>query len=136
MGLLLAYGPAGDIIAVLDGMVILHFETQRALGHADFGAAEAQGIESTAFWRLTTYGGDKHGRRVLRNPQPVKGSKFWPEALGGQAHQFWAELDGPAGDKLIVALVHKGSGHVRERAAIEAKAAEAKASGKPLVNIL
>ena len=50
---------------------------------------------------------------------------MWPEWLGGAAQDFRVELAGKAGHKHIAALVHKKSGHRRERAAIEAAIAAA-----------
>ena len=65
----------------------------------------------------------------------AKGSKVWPECLGGRAHEFRVELDGPAGGKRIGALVHKESGHRRERAAIEAEIAKRLEAGNGTADI-
>ena len=46
---------------------------------------------------------------------PAQGT--WPEWIGGRAHDFKVELQG----KQIKALVHKASGHRRERAPVEAE---------------
>ena len=68
----------------------------------------------------------------------AKGSKVWPEWIGGAANEFRVELEGPPGRKRIGALVHKASGHRRERSAlegeinarIEAKRSEAHTQGE------
>ena len=45
------------------------------------------------------------------NVDGAKGSKVWPEHLGGRAHDFRVELEGPAGGKRIAAL-EIGRAHV------------------------
>jgi hypothetical protein len=100
---LLAYDAAGEVIGTLDYLVRYDAEG-RALGLVDFAAHEEEGGEHTDIWRVSG----------------AKGSKVWPEWLGGQAHAFRVELTGPAGRKRIAALIHKVSGHRRERATVEA----------------
>jgi hypothetical protein len=74
------------------------------IGLVDFAAHEEANGEHTDVWVVAG----------------AAGSKVWPEFLGMRAHDFRVELDGPPGRKHIVALVHKASGHRRERAAVEA----------------
>lgn len=107
--MLIAYTAAGDVVGTLAHQVI-YDEDGRPLGLIDFGAHEAAGGEVTDFWVVNS--GDP--------ANPVKGAKVWPEWLGAAAHSFHVELDGPAGQKRIAALVHKTSGHRRERADVEA----------------
>lgn len=47
------------------------------------------------------------------------GSKVWPERLSLRSRDWRVEKEGPAGATRLTALVHKTSGHRRERAAIE-----------------
>lgn len=117
--MLLAYDDEGNVIATLD-YAVAKDEQGRVTGLIDFEAHELAGGEMTDVWRV----------------EGAKGSKTWPEWIGGKAHDFRVELDGPAGGKRIKALVHVGcpegrdekgnvipaippSGHRRERAAIE-----------------
>lgn len=100
---LLAYDSTGAVVATLDYMV-WRDDGDNAIGLLDFAAHEANGGEHTDIWRASN----------------ATGSKVWPEWLGVQAHAFRVELAGPPGRKHIAALVHKTSGHRRERAAIEA----------------
>ena len=103
IGMLLAYDAAGNVVATLDVMV-QHADDGTPLGLVDFAAHEAAGGEHTEIW-------------VVSN---AIGSKIWPEWLGGRAHEFRVELEGPPGAKYIARLVHRTSGYVRERAPIEA----------------
>ncbi len=105
-GMLLAYDEAGEIVATLDHLVA-YDEAGDPLGLVDFAAHEEAGGELTDVW---TVAGDG---------LTIKGSKVWPEWLGSRAHDFRVELEGPAGAKRIAALVHRESGHRRERAAVE-----------------
>lgn len=107
MGPLIAYTDTGEIIGTLDHLVARDAEGN-VLGLVDFEAHEQAGGEHLDIWR------------VASSHATVKGSKVWPEWLGGRAHEFRVELEGPPGRKRIAALVHKDSGHRRERAAIEA----------------
>jgi hypothetical protein len=120
IGMLLAYTAAFEVVATLDWMV--RYDPDGVpLGLIDFGAHEAAGGELTDIWRVTA------------DDDPVVGSKVWPEWIGGRAHDFRVELEGPPGHKRIAALVHKTSGHRRERAAIEAAIENriAEAAGAP-----
>jgi hypothetical protein len=99
---LLAYDAAGTVIATLD-TVVVHDENGDVVGLVDFAAHEAAGGEHTAVWAVAG----------------AAGSKVWPEWLGLGAHQFRVELTGPPGGKRIAALIHKTSGHRRERSALE-----------------
>ena len=116
LGMLVAYGATGDIVATLDCLV--NYDPDgKPLGLVDFAAHEEAGGAHTDIWQVNN----------------AAGSKVWPEWLGGRAHDFRVELDGPPGHKHIAALVHKVSGHRRERSVIEsaiAKRIEA-AKGKP-----
>lgn len=109
---LLAYAPNGDVIATLDYMVARD-ENGVAVGLLDFAAHEASGGRLREIWSV----------------EGAAGSATWPEWLGGQAHAFRVELTG----KKVTALVHKTSGHRRERAGIEAEIAKRieQAAGKP-----
>lgn len=105
--MLLAYDFNGDVVATLDYLVI-YDETKPGrppLGLVDFAAHEEAGGEHTDIW----------------SNDAAVGSKTWPEWIGGRAHEFTVELDGSPGAKRIVALVHKESGHRRERAAVGAE---------------
>jgi hypothetical protein len=101
MGPLLAYDAAGNIVGTLDH-VVARDEHGDAIGLIDFDAHETAGGEHTDIWQVST----------------AVGSKVWPEWLGGRAHEFRVELAGPPGRKRIAALVHRESGHRRERAAV------------------
>ncbi len=103
LGMLLAYDAAGVVVATLDHLV-QYDDDGNVIGLVDFGAHEESGRDNTAIWTVSN----------------ATGSKVWPEWLGGAAHNFRAELQGPPGRKHIGALVHKTSGYRRERAAIEA----------------
>jgi hypothetical protein len=116
--MLLAYDAAGNVIATLDYLVQYDDTPARdPLGLVDFGAHEEAGGEHTAIWQV----------------QGAAGSKVWPEWIGGRAHDFRVEREGPPGRKHIAALVHKTSGYRRERAAVEDAIASriAKAKGAP-----
>lgn len=105
-GMLIAYDADGNVITTLP-YLILYDETLAArppIGMIDFASHEEVGGEHTDIWVV----------------EGAKGSKVWPEYLDSQAHDFRVELEGEPGHKRIGALVHKLSGHRRERAAIEA----------------
>lgn len=99
MNPLIAYDADGNIVATLDHMVARN-EAGDVIGLIDFAAHEAANGALLDIW----------------NAQGAKGSATWPEYLGIGAHHFRVELTG----KHIAALIHKQSGHRRERAAIEA----------------
>ena len=115
-GQLLAYDADGNVTATLDYLV-QYDDQKRPLGLVDFAAHEENGGAMTDVW----------------NVAGAAGSKVWPEYLGAAAHQYRVEKVGPAGQKKIGALVHKTSGHRRERATIEAAIAQriADAAGGP-----
>lgn len=97
--MLLAYDAAGNIVATLDYMVARN-EHGEVIGLVDFAAHEEGGGRLREVWDVAG----------------AVGSGTWPEFLGGQAHAFRADVAGGR----IAALVHRDSGHRRERAAIEA----------------
>ena len=103
IGPLLAYDATGNIVATLDSMVARDADGN-VTGLIDFAAHEAADGEHTDIWSVSD----------------ATGAKTWPEWLGGRAHDFRVELAGPPGHKHIAALIHRESGHRRERAAIEA----------------
>ena len=100
ISMLLAYDASGNIIATQDSMVAKDADGQ-VIGLIDFEAHEAAGGKLRDIW----------------NSDRAVGSGTWPEWIGGRAHDFKVELDAA---KRITALVHKTSGHRRERTAIEA----------------
>lgn len=132
--MLLAYDDDGNVIATLSHCVVYDPDTGEPLGLVDFMAHEAAGGEHADIWQV-------HGEiRETDHPEKppktwrAKGSKAWPEHLGGAAQMFKVELDGPAGGKNIEALVHRESGHRRERAALEQRVSArvaAKAGAEP-----
>lgn len=105
MRALLAYDATLSVVATLDYAVARNAKGD-VIGLVDFGAHEDAGGKLRAIWEVSS----------------ATGSATWPEWLGGQAHDFKVELDG---QKRITALVHKTSGHRRDRAAIEAAIAAA-----------
>jgi len=104
--MLLAYDATGSIVGTLD-YVVARDADGNVVGLVDFAVHEDVGGEHTDIWTMSN----------------AVGSKVWPEWLGGQASQFRVELDGPPGRKHIAALVHRTSGHRRERATVEANIA-------------
>lgn len=83
------------------------------LALVDFAAFEVAGGENTVTHRLMVP--DEDGVNTVR------GSKVWPEWIGGAALQFRVELEGSPGARRISALVHKVSGYRRERVVLEAE---------------
>lgn len=129
-GMLLAYDADGNIVATRDFQVQYDPVTLMPLGLVDYLAVEAAGLDlSPTLWTVETVDWVDHpnGPRAVIRPR-VKGSKVWPEWLGGRAHQFRVELEGDPGKKRIGALVHRASGHRRVRAEIEATVLEARLS--------
>lgn len=110
-GVLVAYDDNGNIVATRDWQVS-YDESGRPVGIVDFAAHEEAGGEALDIWSVS---------QVIDGaaPTPVRGSKVWPEYLGGRFHDFRVELVGPPGAKRINALVHKTSGVRRERATVE-----------------
>lgn len=101
--MLIAYDASGDVVATLDHLVSYDADGIPR-GLVDFHAIELAGGPLTDVWTNSS----------------ATGSKVWPEWLGAKAHAFRVELVGPPGAKRIGALVHKTSGHRRERAVIDA----------------
>lgn len=97
--MLLAYDSSGTIVAFLDQM-IARDPDGHVLGLIDFAAHEDAGGKLRDIWDVQT----------------ATGSGTWPEWIGPRAFDFKAELTG----KRITALVHRTTGHRRERAIIEA----------------
>jgi hypothetical protein len=117
IGCLLAYDAAGNIVATRD-LDVIRDQNGNVVGVVNYLAREAAGLENSDIWLVSGQTiNDTTGEVV--DEWVAKGSKAWPEWLGGQAHAFRVELEGPPGGKRIEALVHKGSGHRRERATIE-----------------
>ena len=102
LSMLLAYNAAGEIVATLEHMVAR--EAGEVIGLIDFAAHEQAGGKLRDIW----------------NASDAVGSGTWPEWIGARAHDFTVEIDGGR----IVALIHKESGHRRERAVIEAAVAK------------
>ncbi|MEA2538474.1 MAG: hypothetical protein QOF11_2708 [Chloroflexota bacterium] len=111
IGMLIAYDVDGNVIATLDHAVIRD-ENDEPIGLVDFAAHEEAGGEHLDVWTVARE--DEHGSRTL-----AKGSKVWPEWIGGRAHEFRVELEGPPGARRIAALVHRKSGHRRIRVDVE-----------------
>ncbi len=115
--MLIAYNAAGDIVATLDHLVVRD-AGGNVVGLADLDALERDGGEMIDAWTV----------------EGASGSKTWPEWLGARATEFTVELDGEPGRKRAVALVHKTSGHRRERQAIddEIQRRTQQANGEPV----
>lgn len=102
LSMLIAYDAAGNVVATLDHLVARDADGN-VTGLVDFAAHEEAGGELLDIWNI----------------EGAVGSATWPEWIGGRAHDFTVEID--KRHKLpLRALVHKDSGHRRERAAIEA----------------
>ena len=97
--MLIAYDATGSVVGTLDYMVAQDGQGN-VIGLIDFAAHEAAGGKLRDIWEVSG----------------AAGSGTWPEWIGSPAHDFTVELDG----KRIAALVHKASGHRRDRSAIEA----------------
>ncbi len=98
LSMLIAYDVDGNVVGTIDYMVANN-ENGDAVGLIDFEAHEKSGGSMTDIWQV--------GNAV--------GSGTWPEWVGGRAHDFKVERQG----KKIMALVHKQSGHKRERVVVE-----------------
>lgn len=112
--MLIAYDAGGNVLATLDYLVKYDTDEARSpLGLIDFAGHEAAGGKLRDIWEVPG----------------AAGSGTWPEWIGGRAYDFKVELT----SKKITALVHKTSGHRRERAGIEAEIAKRieQAAGKP-----
>lgn len=106
---LLAYNAAGEVVATLDYMVARD-DAGEVVGLLDFEAQELTG-ELTDVWSVVG----------------AAGSGTWPEWLGVRAHDFTVER----ANGRISALVHRQSGHRRERITIEAAIAQGEPAGGP-----
>lgn len=100
LSMLLAYDAAGNVVETLD-YICARDDDGKVIGLIDFQAHEDQGGQLTDIWLVPK----------------ATGSGTWPEWIGPQAHAFRVERDGGR----IVALVHKSSGHRRERTRVEAE---------------
>jgi hypothetical protein len=116
--MLIAYADDGSIIATQDYRTV-HDEAGNAVGLVDYAAHEEAGGEMTDIWVVEQHEGTDPATRVTT---PAKGSKVWPEWITN-AHEFKVELEGKPGKKRIAALVHKKSGHRRERSIIDGNVA-------------
>lgn len=139
LGMLLAYDAVGNVLATLDYMVASN-ETGEVIGLVDCAAHEAAGGRLRDIWDASVFDAPipdavrsevakvrgvraqdvtsldpDHPWRVAH--ETVRGSGTWPEWIGGRAHDFQVALDA---QKRITALVHRASGHRRERAELEA----------------
>lgn len=97
---LVAYDAAGNVVGTADYSV-LRDDEDNVIGLVDFEAIELSGRPLTELYK----------------PSNAVGCGTWPEWLGVGAHEFRVAL-GP--DQRIARLVHRTSGFVRDRAAIEA----------------
>lgn len=113
--MLIAYDAAGNVIATQDYRTI-HDDEGNAVGLVDYAGHEEAGGEMLDVWTVEQHDGKDPATRITTR---AKGSKVWPEWIGGAAAHFRVELEGPAGAKRIARLVHKVSGHRRERSAVE-----------------
>lgn len=114
LSMLLAYDIGGEIVATLDALVARH-PAGEVRGLYDFGAIERAGGPLADLWVAAG----------------AAGSGSWPEWINPQG--FAVELEpgwsrfiprGGRPDHRIRALVHRASGHRRERSAIDAAIAE------------
>lgn len=109
---LIAYDRAGNVVTVLEFLVLP--DGEGSYGLVDLEEAERSGLKLRSLWEVSGASGSTH----------------WPEHLGERFHEFRVERDRrfalPARR-----LVHRGSGHVRDRAVIEAAVEQAKAMPDP-----
>lgn len=97
---LIAYDRSGNIVASMDHLAI---EDDAGVVRAvDFVANERAGVKLRNLWLVSG----------------ARGSTTWPEHLGHRFGEFRVELD-PAHPLRGRRLVHRGSGHVRDRESIE-----------------
>lgn len=142
MSMWLAYDRDGNVIATFD-YAVRRDDDGNPISLVDFEAHEAQGGKMRDIkdvQRLDAPIPIGIAREVLgRDPLPrehvllppdhpfrvahdrIVGSAHWPEWIGGRTREFRVELDAK---RRAVALIHKTSGHRRERAQIEAAIAE------------
>jgi hypothetical protein len=100
MGALIAYDRAGNVFAWMDHLAIE--DTDGVVRAVDFVGCEREGVRLRTLWLVSG----------------ASGSTTWPEYLGDRFSEFRVELDARAplrGRR----LVHRGSGHVRDRESIE-----------------
>lgn len=97
--MLLAYDATGAVVATLDYCVARNADGA-VVGLIDFEAHEESGGHLTDIWVVAG----------------AVGSGTWPEWLGNAAHAFTVER---GSDGRIAALVHRTSGHRRERSDLE-----------------
>lgn len=97
LSMLIAYDASGQVIATLD-FCVKRDENGKVIGLIDFDAHERVGGKLRDIWQVDN----------------AVGSGTWPEWISSRAHEFRVERDGG----LITALVHRTSGHRRERAAV------------------
>lgn len=111
LGMLVAYDAEGAVVATLDYLAVRSADGEM-VGLVDFSEVEASGAALADLWRV----------------EGAAGSGSWPEWIGAQAHSFRVELEetfaravprGDRPDQRIRALVHKASGHRRERADVD-----------------
>ncbi len=123
--MLLAYTADGEVIATLDYLV-QYDDDGAPLGMVDFAEHEAAGGSLTDVWSVST----------------AVGSGTWPEWLGGQARDFRVELE-PGWSRStprsarsagrIRTLVHRDSGHRRERPLAEEEAGRSSRDRRKIV---
>ena len=94
--MLIAWDEGGNIVATLD-------EVRREGAFLDVAAEEAAGIRLRTLW----------------NVNGAVASGTWPESLGAAAHDYRVETSADGSLPRVVRLVHRGSGLVRDRAALE-----------------
>lgn len=114
---LIAYDRSGNIPMVLDFLVLP--DGEGGYGLVDLEEAERSGLKLRGLWEVSGASGSCH----------------WPEHLGERFGEFRVELDrrfNLPGRR----LVHRGSGHVRHRDAIETAVQQAKARGEDPATIL
>lgn len=107
---LIAYDRSGNITTVLEFLVLP--DGEGGYGLVDLEETERSGLKLRTLWEVSGASGSCH----------------WPEHLGERFHEFRVERDrrfSLPGRR----LVHRRSGHVRDRAVIEAAVQQAK--GRP-----
>lgn len=107
---LIAYDRSGNIFTVLEFLVVP--DGEGSYGLVDLEETERSGLRLRGLWEVSGASGSAH----------------WPEHLGDRFLEFKVERDRrfalPARR-----LIHRKSGHVRERVAIEAAVQDAQARG-------
>lgn len=108
-GMLIAWDAEGNIIAGQMFLKVRDPVTGKGIGFVNYCSTEEDGL------KFRHIPGERPG---VWNVQGAAGSGAWPEYLGSRATEFKVELD--AGNR-AVALVHKKSGHRRDRADVDMK---------------